>query len=157
MTPGSNGGAKLQGIDPLESDSGMMSPSNQLSPNPAKTMAARDMNPLKSDSVLQDLLKQLNKIKKYEKFQQWKDIFLNRLESFLFQEGTQPAGQACDNLHDLLKEVIKMTDKVSCFNEKGDLGDNKKTISCQGVLGIEQNVQWPDQGHWQNQSLDSLG
>lgn len=87
-----------------------------------------EVNPLKSDSELQDLLKQLNKFKKYKKFQRWKKTFLERLEHLLSEEGLCPAEQACDNFHALLKKAVSMNIKVKCFIEKGDLGDHKKTV-----------------------------
>ena len=48
-------------------------------------------NPLKTDAELQVLLKQLDGIKKYKKFQGWKAKFLDRLETFLYEEGMVPA------------------------------------------------------------------
>jgi ubiquitin C len=87
-----------------------------------------NVNPLKSDPELQMLLKKVDKIKKYKSFQRWKTRFLERLEQFLYEEGMVPAENSCNDFANLLKKFVKSTDKVQAFIEKGDLGDDKKTV-----------------------------
>lgn len=90
--------------------------------------AGGDANPLKSDPELQMLLKKLDSIKKYKKFQGWKQKFLERLEQFLYEKGMTPAEKACNDFDALLKKFTKMANKVQDCIDKGELNENKKSV-----------------------------
>ena len=91
-------------------------------------LAGGDVNPLKSDPDLQILLKKLDSIKKYKKFQGWKAKFLDRLEQFLYEEGMTPAQKACNDFEALLKKFVKIAAKVKDHIDKGQLSNTKKTV-----------------------------
>ena len=74
------------------------------------------------------LLKKLNSIKKYKKFQGWKSQFLSRLEQFLYQEGMVPAETACNEFDKLLTKFVKSANKVQDCIDNGQLSDGKKTV-----------------------------
>jgi len=85
-------------------------------------------NPLKTDAELTALLKRLDAVKKYKTFQRWKTKFLDRLEQFLYEAGMKPAEIKANEFDALLKKFVKSASKVQDFIEKGDLGENKKTV-----------------------------
>jgi ubiquitin C len=91
-------------------------------------LAGADVNPLKSDPELLNLLKRLDGIKKYKSFQRWKSKFLDRLEQFLYEDGMKPAEKASDDFTAKVKKFVKAATKVEDFIEKGELNDNKKTV-----------------------------
>lgn len=99
-----------------------------------------DVNPLKSDPELQIMLKQLDSIRKYKKFQGWKKKFLDRLESFLYEEGMTPAQKACNDFDDVLKKFVKMATKVQGFIEAGDLSNEKKSVKAALALNESCNL-----------------
>jgi hypothetical protein len=91
-------------------------------------VAGEGGNPLKSDEELQNLLKKLDSVKKYKTFQGWKTKFLDRLEQFLYEEGMAPAEKACNAFTLLLSNCVKSATKVENHIEKGELGEEKKTV-----------------------------
>ena len=91
-------------------------------------LAGGDVNPLKSDPELQVLLKRLDGIKKYKKFQGWKAKFLARLEQFLYQSGMTPAQAASNAFDTQLNNLVKRANKVQDHIEKGELSDQRKTV-----------------------------
>jgi len=86
------------------------------------------VNPLKSDPELQVLLKRLDGIKKYKKFQGWKAKFLARLEQFLYESGMTPAQKASNDFEEVLHKFVKRANKVQDHIEKGELSDTRKTV-----------------------------
>jgi len=87
-----------------------------------------DVNPLKSDPDLVMLLKKLDSVKKYKSFQRWKTKFLDRLETFLYEEGMKPADKACTEFEAMLKKFVKGANKVQLHIEKGEISDSRKTV-----------------------------
>jgi len=96
---------------------------------PSKSLLIEGVNPLKSDAELSSLLKRLDKVKKYKSFQKWKQKFLDRLEQFLYEAGMKPAELTCDDFDDLLNKLVKKgAEKVLGHIERGELGDDRKTV-----------------------------
>ena len=87
-----------------------------------------ESNPLKSDPELVNLLKKLDKVKKYKSFQRWKSKFLERLETFLYEDGMKPAEVSCDDFSAQLKKFVKQATKVQTHIDNGELSDTKKTV-----------------------------
>jgi len=98
--------------------------------------AASEVNPLKSDPELLGLLKRLDKIHKYKTFQRWKSKFLDRLETFLYEDGMKPAEATCTRFAALLQKVVKSCTKVQDFIDKGDLSSEKKSVK--GALSLNE-------------------
>jgi hypothetical protein len=103
---------------------------------PDNLASTSDANPLKSDPELQVLLKRLDAIKKYKKFQGWKAQFLDRLESFLYEPGMAPAQRAVNDFDAILKTLVKRANKVQDYMDKGDLSETKKTV--RASLGLNE-------------------
>ena len=93
-----------------------------------------DVNPLKSDPELVGLLKRLDKIGKYKTFNRWKDKFLTRFDSLVFEQGMEPAEKRCNDFTTVLKKTVKFADKVAGHNERGELSPQKKSVKASLAL-----------------------
>ena len=93
-----------------------------------------ETNPLKSDPELVGLLKRLDKIGKYKTFNRWKDKFLTRFDSLVFEGGMGPATANCDEFSATLKKTVKFADKVAGHNERGELSPQKKSVKASLAL-----------------------
>ena len=93
-----------------------------------------DTNPIKSDAELSALVRRLDKVKKYKTFQRWKGGFLERLESFLYEAGMQPAEKNGNDFDTQLTKFIKQATKVQDHIAKGELSDTKKTVKASLAL-----------------------
>jgi hypothetical protein len=110
--------------------------------NPSTSTCQYQTNPLKEDTELKSLLKELeHDVTNTKQFEQWRNSFLSRFIEFLDVKSTENAEQSYWKFSDTMSDFVRAINKLSKYIEDGSISNTNCSVKArQGLQEVSRNV-----------------